>query len=139
MYEFYVEVRMYSYMLVILTFVSCIDLGFLEFGTSNFRYIFYLNPSSFVLLMGVSSDNVIGLGLAIFSSIFIGSSYIIKKKGLMKAGASGIRAGLISLFAIYNLFLYVCMLLRYNLRQGVCMHVNYIYDMCKTSGCFIPN
>ncbi|XP_074324773.1 putative magnesium transporter NIPA1 isoform X2 [Apium graveolens] len=43
--------------------------------------------------MGVSKDNVIGLGLAIFSSIFIGSSYIIKKKGLMKAGASGIRAG----------------------------------------------
>ncbi|XP_074324772.1 putative magnesium transporter NIPA1 isoform X1 [Apium graveolens] len=42
--------------------------------------------------MGVSKDNVIGLGLAIFSSIFIGSSYIIKKKGLMKAGASGIRA-----------------------------------------------
>ncbi|KAK1389804.1 putative magnesium transporter [Heracleum sosnowskyi] len=43
--------------------------------------------------MGVSKDNAIGLGLAIFSSIFIGSSYIIKKKGLIKAGASGIRAG----------------------------------------------
>lgn len=57
--------------------------------------------------MGVSKDNVIGLGLAIFSSIFIGSSYIIKKKGLIKAGASGIRAGSISLLAnrkMYNIF-----------------------------------
>nr|GMD74239.1 probable magnesium transporter NIPA2 [Ipomoea batatas]GMD77794.1 probable magnesium transporter NIPA2 [Ipomoea batatas] len=39
------------------------------------------------------SDNVHGLILALSSSIFIGSSFIIKKKGLMKAGASGIRAG----------------------------------------------
>lgn len=42
--------------------------------------------------MGVP-DNVIGLILAISSSAFIGSSFIIKKKGLMKAGASGVRAG----------------------------------------------
>ncbi|XP_076921282.1 putative magnesium transporter NIPA1 [Bidens hawaiensis] len=41
----------------------------------------------------ISSDNVHGLILAISSSIFIGSSLIIKKKGLMKAGASGTRAG----------------------------------------------
>lgn len=38
------------------------------------------------------SNNVKGLILAISSSIFIGSSFIIKKKGLRKAGASGIRA-----------------------------------------------
>lgn len=43
---------------------------------------------------GMSSDNIHGLVLAISSSLFIGSSFIIKKKGLMKAGATGIRAGL---------------------------------------------
>lgn len=41
--------------------------------------------------MGVS-DNVRGFLLAISSSIFIGSSFIIKKKCLKKAGASGTRA-----------------------------------------------
>ncbi|KAM0038184.1 putative magnesium transporter NIPA [Helianthus debilis subsp. tardiflorus] len=43
---------------------------------------------------GMSSDNVHGLVLALSSSLFIGSSFIIKKKGLMNAGATGIRAGL---------------------------------------------
>ncbi|OMO92168.1 Magnesium transporter NIPA [Corchorus capsularis] len=43
--------------------------------------------------MGMSSDNVRGLVLALSSSIFIGSSFIIKKKGLKKAGATGLRAG----------------------------------------------
>nr|CAN76682.1 hypothetical protein VITISV_037792 [Vitis vinifera] len=43
--------------------------------------------------MGNSSDNVRGLILALSSSIFIGSSFIVKKKGLRKAGASGVRAG----------------------------------------------
>ncbi|KAG6711856.1 hypothetical protein I3842_05G076200 [Carya illinoinensis] len=42
--------------------------------------------------MGVS-DNVKGLILAVASSIFIGSSFILKKKGLKRAGAAGIRAG----------------------------------------------
>ncbi|KAL7081433.1 hypothetical protein ACP275_14G039600 [Erythranthe tilingii] len=42
--------------------------------------------------MGGISDNVTGLVLAISSSVFIGSSFIIKKKGLKKAGASGTRA-----------------------------------------------
>ncbi|PSS35669.1 Magnesium transporter like [Actinidia chinensis var. chinensis] len=42
---------------------------------------------------GISSDNVHGLILALSSSIFIGSSFITKKKGLKKAGATGIRAG----------------------------------------------
>ncbi|XP_023763569.1 probable magnesium transporter NIPA1 [Lactuca sativa] len=41
----------------------------------------------------ISSDNIRGLILALASSIFIGSSFIIKKKGLIKAGASGTRAG----------------------------------------------
>ncbi|XP_041000318.1 probable magnesium transporter NIPA2 isoform X1 [Juglans microcarpa x Juglans regia] len=43
--------------------------------------------------MGISSDNVHGLVLAVSSSIFIGCSFIIKKKGLKKAGDTGTRAG----------------------------------------------
>ncbi|XP_061372989.1 probable magnesium transporter NIPA2 isoform X2 [Gastrolobium bilobum] len=39
--------------------------------------------------MGISSDNVTGLVLAVSSSVFIGSSFIIKKMGLKKAGATG--------------------------------------------------
>ncbi|CAN6678445.1 hypothetical protein ACFX13_020515 [Malus domestica] len=42
---------------------------------------------------GMSSDNIKGLILALSSSLFIGASFIVKKKGLKKAGASGIRAG----------------------------------------------
>lgn len=38
-------------------------------------------------------DNLIGFGLAVGSSAFIGSSFIIKKKGLQRAGALGSRAG----------------------------------------------
>jgi hypothetical protein len=37
--------------------------------------------------------NLIGFSLAVASSAFIGSSFIIKKKGLQRAGASGARAG----------------------------------------------
>uniref|UniRef100_A0A2P2JTS7 Probable magnesium transporter n=1 Tax=Rhizophora mucronata TaxID=61149 RepID=A0A2P2JTS7_RHIMU len=44
--------------------------------------------------MGISADNVHGLILAISSSIFIGSSFIVKKQGLKKAGAFGTRAGM---------------------------------------------
>lgn len=43
--------------------------------------------------MGGIDDNVRGLVLAILSSVFIGSSFIIKKKGLKKSGDSGTRAG----------------------------------------------
>ena len=42
---------------------------------------------------GMSSDNAKGLVLAVSSSAFIGASFIVKKKGLKKAGASGVRAG----------------------------------------------
>eukprot|EP00262_Sarcandra_glabra_P003740 TRINITY_DN14521_c0_g2_i2.p1 TRINITY_DN14521_c0_g2~~TRINITY_DN14521_c0_g2_i2.p1 ORF type:complete len:347 (+),score=48.40 TRINITY_DN14521_c0_g2_i2:290-1330(+) len=45
------------------------------------------------LYRGMSSDNIKGLVLALSSSFFIGASFIVKKKGLKKAGASGIRAG----------------------------------------------
>ncbi|XP_042482294.1 probable magnesium transporter NIPA1 [Macadamia integrifolia] len=43
--------------------------------------------------MAFSADNLHGLILAVSSSFFIGSSFIVKKKGLKKAGASGVRAG----------------------------------------------
>lgn len=40
-----------------------------------------------------STDQAKGLALALSSSIFIGSSFIIKKKGLRQAGITGLRAG----------------------------------------------
>ncbi|KAJ8631041.1 hypothetical protein MRB53_024364 [Persea americana] len=48
---------------------------------------------SWMSYKGMSSDNIKGLILALSSSVFIGASFIVKKKGLKKAGASGIRAG----------------------------------------------
>ncbi|XP_022138844.1 probable magnesium transporter NIPA2 [Momordica charantia] len=42
--------------------------------------------------MGISSDNVRGFVLAVSSSVFIGSSTIIKKKGLIKSASTGTRA-----------------------------------------------
>ncbi|KAD0650524.1 hypothetical protein E3N88_43932 [Mikania micrantha] len=38
------------------------------------------------------TGNLLGFGLAVSSSAFIGSSFIIKKKGLQRAGACGTRA-----------------------------------------------
>ncbi|MFS7997793.1 putative magnesium transporter NIPA [Helianthus anomalus] len=38
------------------------------------------------------TSNLLGFGLAVSSSAFIGSSFIIKKKGLQRAGACGTRA-----------------------------------------------
>jgi hypothetical protein len=44
----------------------------------------------------MDSDNHKGVALAVSSSFFIGASFIIKKKGLKRAGASGVRAGVFS-------------------------------------------
>ncbi|GAA0169760.1 secondary carrier transporter [Lithospermum erythrorhizon] len=52
------------------------------------------DESSGLSYKGMSSDNIKGLILAMSSSIFIGGSFIVKKKGLKKAGASGVRAGI---------------------------------------------
>lgn len=41
----------------------------------------------------LSRDQAKGLALACSSAVFIGSSFIIKKKGLRVAGTKGIRAG----------------------------------------------
>jgi hypothetical protein len=43
--------------------------------------------------MGISKDNVTGLVLAVSSSIFIGSSFIVKKMGLKKSNTSETSAG----------------------------------------------
>ncbi|KAK9837234.1 hypothetical protein WJX81_000514 [Elliptochloris bilobata] len=43
---------------------------------------------------GLSTDQARGLALACSSAVFIGSSFIIKKKGLRVAGVSGTRAGI---------------------------------------------
>jgi hypothetical protein len=40
-----------------------------------------------------SNDQIIGLGLAISSSVFIGASFVIKRRGLRQAGSTGLRAG----------------------------------------------
>ncbi|XP_058103221.1 probable magnesium transporter NIPA1 isoform X2 [Magnolia sinica] len=47
----------------------------------------------FLFQMAASMDNVRGLALALSSSFFIGSSFIVKKKGLKRAGNYGVRAG----------------------------------------------
>ncbi|GFH13772.1 probable magnesium transporter [Haematococcus lacustris] len=39
------------------------------------------------------SDQTIGLALAVGSSLFIGASFIVKKRGLRLAGSTGLRAG----------------------------------------------
>ncbi|KAG9133105.1 hypothetical protein Leryth_018661 [Lithospermum erythrorhizon] len=51
------------------------------------------DASSGLSYKGMSSDNIKGLILALSSSLFIGASFIVKKKGLKKAAASGVRAG----------------------------------------------
>lgn len=56
--------------------------------------------------MGLS-ENSKGLILAVASSAFIGSSFILKKKGLKRAGASGTRAGTVRFqffFSFYDFF-----------------------------------
>ncbi|KAL0412755.1 UNVERIFIED_CONTAM: putative magnesium transporter NIPA4 [Sesamum radiatum] len=57
------------------------------------------NDANSMSYRGMSSDNIKGLVLALSSSFFIGASFIIKKKGLKKAGASGVRAGYSYLYA----------------------------------------
>lgn len=51
--------------------------------------------------MGFSENNR-GLVLAMVSSLFIGTSFILKKKGLRRAAAAGTRAGL------KRLYVFVC-------------------------------
>lgn len=45
-----------------------------------------------IYLSAEHMSNMRGVTLALVSSIFIGASYIIKKKGLMRAGQTGVRA-----------------------------------------------
>lgn len=70
----------------------CIFLGFLSTSIVKMEVgaVVAANSDSY---KGMSSDNIKGLVLALSSSLFIGASFIVKKKGLKKAGASGVRAG----------------------------------------------
>lgn len=43
------------------------------------------------------SDNTRGLILAVVSSLFVGMSFILKKKGLRRAAAAGTRAGTVGI------------------------------------------
>ena len=55
--------------------------------------------------MGMS-DNAKWLILAVASSVFIGTSFILKKKGPKQAGSTGTRAGL-SFFFFFFFFLFI--------------------------------
>ncbi|KAK4476835.1 hypothetical protein RD792_015995 [Penstemon davidsonii] len=74
---------------------------------------------------GMSSDNIKGLVLALSSSFFIGASFIVKKKGLKKAGASGVRAGVGGYSYLYEPLWWVGMITRLKVlwcrfwRQGM--------------------
>ena len=90
---------------------------------------------------GMSADNIKGLVLALSSSFFIGASFIVKKKGLKKAGASGIRAGMQYLvlvgfcfFCFVFFFFFLCIL--------VCVFTNLLGFVdgifCGVSVCVSP-
>ena len=55
----------------------------------------------------LSADQAKGLALACSSAFFIGSSFIIKKKGLRVAGANGIRAGETAIEASFKSILHL--------------------------------
>lgn len=56
------------------------------------------------------SDQTIGLLLALSSSLFIGASFVIKKRGLRRAGSTGLRAGKrVQLAAAWVRFLPACL------------------------------
>lgn len=69
---------------------------------------------------GMSSDNIKGLVLALSSSVFIGASFIVKKKGLKKAGASGVRAGNLTEFLFFLLDLRIVFLVLNTLSSYRC-------------------
>lgn len=57
-----------------------------------------------------TADNIKGLLLALSSSLFIGASFIIKKKGLKKAASSSssaLRAGTLLVLAYHRLSIYL--------------------------------
>lgn len=57
-------------------------------SSSNSRFVAVV----VIVFIVMYTANLLGFGLAVSSSAFIGSSFIIKKKGLQRAGASGTRA-----------------------------------------------
>ena len=66
-----------------------------------------------------------GLGLAVSSSIFIGSSFIIKKKGLLRVSqSSGLRAGTLNTVIIYYL--------RLTDKWTMILYINYSMSLYNT-------
>ena len=65
--------------------------GYLESGQQTYESFTALVRGDLVL-SPENLSNMRGVTLALGSSIFIGASYIIKKKGLMAAGQHGVRA-----------------------------------------------
>ncbi|ESQ53116.1 hypothetical protein EUTSA_v10027592mg [Eutrema salsugineum] len=51
------------------------------------------------------TDNEKGLVLAVASSVFVGSSFILKKKGLKRAAANGTRAGSFPPYPLFTIIL----------------------------------
>ncbi|KAL1226010.1 putative magnesium transporter NIPA6 [Cardamine amara subsp. amara] len=54
----------------------------------------------------MESDNGKGLILAVASSVFVGSRFILKKKGLKRAGAIGTRAVIVGEAANFVAYIY---------------------------------
>lgn len=75
--------------------------------------------------MGLS-ENSKGVILAVASSAFIGSSFILKKKGLKRAGASGTRAGTVQ-FQIFFKSLIDFIICYYNLKFRILFEFNSVY------------
>ncbi|TQE03590.1 hypothetical protein C1H46_010905 [Malus baccata] len=89
--------------------------------------------------MGISRDNVHGLTLAVSSSIFIGTSFIIKKKGLKKAGATGTRAGLGGYTYLYEPLWWAGMIAKAHFRallDSLCVVIpkKLIAELCSEIG-----
>ncbi|KAG7031036.1 putative magnesium transporter NIPA4 [Cucurbita argyrosperma subsp. argyrosperma] len=86
---------------------------------------------------GMSSDNIKGLVLALSSSFFIGASFIVKKKGLKKAGASGVRAGVGGYSYLYEPLWWVGMITRagaflFPVKVDLDINVFYVKLACVT-------
>lgn len=80
--------------------------------------------------MGISSDNLIGLVMALSSSIFIGSSFIIKKMGLRKAASNGKRAGSPLMISFLPHFNFLSVIQNYQMT----LEYIYIYISSATGG-----
>jgi len=94
----------------------------------------------------MAADNMKGLILAVGSSLFIGTSFILKKKGLRRAAAKGTRAGLpaslisplLAELPISDFGLYACNLLCFLLGLISCFHCrDHLIHLCLLKICIL--